>query len=92
MFVFALENPLKGTFNAVAPNPVTNEAMTRALGQQLSRPVWLPNVPSFMLKLMLGEMAAIVLEGNKVSSAAIQQEGFKFEFDALDKALADLFG
>jgi len=92
MFVFALENPVKGTFNAVAPEPVTNIIMTRALGRQLNRPVWLPNVPSFMLKLMLGEMSAIVLEGNKVSAAAIQQEGFKFEFDSLEKSLADLFG
>lgn len=91
MFLHALENPLSGTFNAVAPEPVTNKQMTKALASELKRPLFLPNVPSFVLKAILGEMSAMVLEGNKVSAAAIQEEGFKFDFDTLDKSLDHLF-
>jgi uncharacterized protein (TIGR01777 family) len=91
MFVYALEKPIKGTYNAVAPEPVTNKVMTRALASHLKRPLWLPNVPEFALKMILGEMSSIALEGSKVSSAAIQQEGFKFEYDTLEKSLKHLF-
>lgn len=91
MFVYALENPIKGTYNAVAPEPVTNKTMTKALGRQLNRPVFLPNVPEFVLKLALGEMSWIALTGSKVSCAAIQEEGFKFEFETLEKSLGHLF-
>ena len=91
MFVFAIENPLSGTYNAVSPQPVTNREMTKALALQLNRPLLMPNVPAFVLKMTLGEMSSMVLEGNKVSSVAIQEEGFKFEFDTLDKSLGHLF-
>ena len=91
MFVFALENPIKGTYNAVAPEPVTNKMMTRALAEQFNRPVILPKVPAFALKIALGEMSSMVLEGSKVSCAAIQAEGFTFEFVTLEKSLGHLF-
>lgn len=91
MFIFALKTSLSGTYNAVAPEPVTNKAMTCALATQLNRPLILPNVPGFVLKAMLGEMSIMVLDGNKVSAAAIQKEGFKFDYDTLEKSLDHLF-
>ncbi|MGO4912999.1 TIGR01777 family oxidoreductase [Leeuwenhoekiella sp. W20_SRS_FM14] len=90
VFTFVVLNQLEGVYNAVAPFPVTNEAMTKEAASILKKPLFLPNVPAFMLKIILGEMAAIVLESQKVSSKKIEQQGFDFRFKKLDVALQDL--
>lgn len=90
LIVYTIEQSLSGTYNAVGPKPVTNAEITRSIAKQIKRPVFLPNVPSFVLKLLLGEMSSIVLGGNRVSSAAIQEEGFKFEFGTVEKSLEHL--
>ena len=90
LILYTIEHSLNGTYNAVAPEPVTNAAITRSIAKQIKRPVFFPNVPSFALKLLLGDMSSIVLGGNRVSSAAIQEEGFKFEFDTVEKSLEHL--
>ena len=91
LFVYILENKeLTGAYNAVASNPVSNKAFTGELAKAMRKPLWLPNVPSGVLKLMLGKMAGIVLRGTRVDNKKIKNSGFKFEFDALDVALADL--
>ncbi len=91
MFIHALENEaVQGVFNAVGPHPATNAEFTKATAQVLNRPLILPNVPSFALKLMLGEMASIVLGGNRVSSEKIQAQGFQFQYPTLKPALQDL--
>lgn len=81
-----------GTYNAVAPNPVTNRVFTNILARTLHRPILLPAIPDFVLKLILGEMASLVLGGAKVSSEKIQSAGFKFKFDNLEPALKNLLG
>lgn len=90
IFYHCKKNQLSGIYNAAAPNPVTNETLTRESATLLNKPLWLPNVPSFMLRLILGEMAAIVLESQKVSSDKIREAGYVFRFDQLHKALKDL--
>ncbi len=91
MFIHALENEeMAGSYNAVGPQPVTNEALTRAVARVMHRPLWMPNVPGFALKLALGELASAVLGGNRVSSQKIEDAGFRHKFDQLDLALADL--
>lgn len=90
MVLFAIENPLVGTFNAVAPNPVTNKEMVREIAKVKKRPVFLPPLPGFMLKLVLGEMATAVLEGPRVSSQKIQSAGFRFLYENIHPALEDL--
>lgn len=91
MFIKAMEDDkMRGAYNGTGPYPVTNEELTRAIANALGRPLFLPNVPPFILKLMLGEVAEIVLNGNKVSSEKIQAEGFRFRFNDLDTALRDL--
>ncbi|MFI8378777.1 TIGR01777 family oxidoreductase [Leeuwenhoekiella sp. NPDC079379] len=90
IFSFVVLNKLEGIYNAVAPFPVTNKAMTKEAASILKKPLFLPNVPAFMLKLLLGEMAAIVLESQKVSSKKIEQKGFEFKFKQLDAALLNL--
>ncbi len=91
IFCKAVEDTMMtGTYNGVGPHPVTNRAMTRAIAKVLRRPLFLPAIPGFLLKLIVGEMADIVLGGSKVSSAKIQHAGFSFQFYNLENALRDL--
>ncbi|MFT7032368.1 MAG: hypothetical protein ACJA2S_000867 [Cyclobacteriaceae bacterium] len=87
----AVENVnLKGVYNAVSSNPVTNEELTKSIGKALGRPVFMPNVPSFVLKLLLGEMSVIVTGGNNVSNEKIKKTGFEFMHENLDKTLSQI--
>ncbi|MCR8557912.1 TIGR01777 family oxidoreductase [Mucilaginibacter sp. BJC16-A38] len=93
MYMFAIEKEdFKGTYNMVAPNPVTNKQLTRAVAKQLHKPLWAPNVPAFALKLLLGEMATIVLGSTKVSAQKIEDAGFKFKYPELTSALKEIYG
>jgi uncharacterized protein (TIGR01777 family) len=89
LFLFALESNLKGVYNAVAPNPVTNKEMTKLIADQLKKPLWLPNVPSIVLKIILGEMATIALESQKVNNSKILDSGFSFKYENIENALSD---
>ncbi len=82
-------NGHEGIYNAVAPNPVTNKTLTREAAKVLNKPLFLPKVPAFMLKLLLGEMAAIILESQKVSSTKTETI-YDFKFRQLHEALRDL--
>lgn len=90
VYVFLLINQLEGIYNAVAPNPVQNKKMTKMIASILDSPLILPNIPAFALKLLLGEMAVLVLEGQLVSSQKIEQVGYQFKFYNLENALQDL--
>jgi uncharacterized protein (TIGR01777 family) len=93
MFLFALEQEaIAGVYNASGVQPVTNKQFTQAVARVLKKPLWLPAVPAFVLKLALGEMAEMVLNGSIVSSEKIQRAGFSFRFTDLRSALVDLFG
>jgi len=81
-----------GVFNAVAPHPVRNRAMMEAIGKAVGKPVFLPNVPEFAMKLMLGEMATIVLASQHVSSDAIEASGYVFKYPRLEQALEEYLG
>jgi uncharacterized protein (TIGR01777 family) len=78
----------EGVYNLASPNPVTNAEYSRTLGRVMGRPSLLP-VPEFALKLMLGEVSALVLEGRPVSVNKIQDLGFTFRFPELESALRD---
>jgi uncharacterized protein len=91
IFIKAIEDTaLIGIYNGVAPQPVTNEVLTKEIGKALGKPILPINVPAFVLKLLLGEMAGIVLGGNRVSSGKIEKTGFKFQYIEVAKALKDL--
>jgi len=91
MFIKAVEDDtMQGAYNATGPYAVTNHELTRAIAKVLRKPLWLPPVPGFVLKILVGEMADIVLNGSIVSSIKIQQKGFKFQFSDLDQALVNL--
>jgi NAD dependent epimerase/dehydratase family enzyme len=74
-----------------APNPVTNAEVTKVIARVLNKPLWLPNVPAFGLKLALGEMSALVLDSAKVSAAKIQSEGFSFNFPEINEAVKNIY-
>lgn len=89
IFLFSLEKQLAGTYNAVASNPVTNAKLTNIIAKTLKQPFFLPNIPAFMMKLILGEMSAIVLESQYLKNDKIKNEGFVFEYNTIEKALED---
>jgi hypothetical protein len=91
MFIYAMENNLHGVFNAVAPEPATNAAFSKTFAQTLKKPFFLPNVPAFVLKVVFGEMAQVVLGGNRVSSRKIIEKGYSFRYPELSQALQHLF-
>lgn len=92
VFVKAIEDEkMQGAYNAVAPNPVTNQAMTSVAAKVLNRPLWLPNIPSFALKLVFGEMGIVVTGGNFVLNKRLSQEtNFQYKFTNIKDALSDL--
>lgn len=87
LLVFALETEgVAGALNATSPTPVRNRDFARALGRTLHRPAVLP-VPAFALKAAFGEMATILLEGQKVLPKRTLAAGFRFRHPALEGAL-----
>lgn len=86
------DNKLVGIFNAVAPDAVTNEEFTRTMAQVMKKPLWLPAVPGWALTIMLGEMAQLVLGGNRVSANKIRSFGYEFKFGEVLPALEELLG
>jgi len=93
MYLFSIQNEnIAGVYNMAAPNPITNKQLIQAIAKQLHKPLWLPNVPAFFLKLLLGEMSAIVLGGTKVSPRKIEEAGFKFTYPFIEAALAAIYG
>lgn len=75
-----------GPFNATAPNPVRMKEFCQVLGQVMGRPSWAP-VPAFVLRLALGELAEMLLTGQRVIPAAAQRLGYEFRYANLDAAL-----
>lgn len=85
-----IENPAaRGTFNLTAPAPATNRDVARAIGRTLRRPSLIP-APGFALRLVLGEMAALVVDGQRAVPARLEALGFRHRHTALPEALADL--
>lgn len=92
-YLYLLEDKgLSGAVNCTAPNPVTNEEMTRILGEEMGKPVFMPAVPKFVLKTALGEFASAVVEGQRVVPKRLLQAGFHFRFPDIRSAFRDLLG
>jgi uncharacterized protein (TIGR01777 family) len=91
-FLQGLENiSLNGTYNAVGPEPIQQKAMASAIAKFLNKPFFLPAVPGFVLKLILGEMACLVLGGNRVScNKFVEATQYSFRYPSLKEALKNL--
>lgn len=91
MFITCLEDTsYQGAYNAVASKPVTNLEMTKVIAKVLNRPLFLPNVPTFVLKIIIGEMASLVVRGLNISNQKIKSQGFTLKHEDLEKTLIDL--
>jgi len=90
LFVFAIENNWNGTFNAVAPNPVTHREFMFALARTMKKPLFFPNTPKIIMNWILGEMHVLLFDSHKVSSQKSQDMGFDFTFTSIDSALSNL--
>jgi len=77
-----------GVYNGVAPESVTNEGLTKLLAQALDKPLWMPNIPSWALYMLFGQMSSIFLNGSRVSSDKLCQNGFEFKYPKLRQAIA----
>lgn len=83
---------MHGAYNVVAAEQPTNNDFMRAVAKALNRPFFLPKVPAFALRLALGEMSAILLDGSRASGARLNSSGMTFRFGSLGAALADTLG
>jgi NAD dependent epimerase/dehydratase family enzyme len=89
MVEFIIKNKQVGVFNAVANN-TTNKEFTTTLAHAMHRKIFLPAIPSFMMRLLLGEQATLVLDGVKISNDKIRLSGFEFSCTDLKKVLEKL--
>jgi uncharacterized protein (TIGR01777 family) len=90
LILFAIDQAsVTGPLNATAPNPVTNKQFAQALGKVLGRPSFMPT-PAFALRVMLGESAQIVTNGQRVMPAKALAAGYQFKFTEIETALRDL--
>lgn len=92
LIVFCLDSPLSGAVNAVSPEPVPMRDFGRTLAQVLLRPYWPVAVPAFLVRLALGEMATVVLDGQRVRPERALQAGFTFRYPELEAALHAIMG
>lgn len=91
IYEFALKNTsFHGAYNAVSPQHTTNSELTQKIAEVLKKPLFMPNVPAFVLKILFGELANAILEGSRASSQKLQNAGFQFKFPDLYEALNSL--
>ena len=92
LFIAGIENEnLSGSYNAVAPNPVSNKVLTLTLAKAMKGKFYIPmQVPAFVLKIMMGQRSIEVLKSTTVSCNKIQDAGFEFTFKTIETALEDL--
>lgn len=92
MYIAGIENEnLSGSYNAVAPNPVSNKTLTLRLAKALKKKFYIAvNVPAFVLKILMGQSSIEVLKSVTVSCKKILDSGFEFKFKTIDPALEDL--
>ena len=93
LYIWGLKNANKeGVYNAVVGDFLTNKELGKAIAKQLNKPFFMPNIPAFIMCLVFGEMAVILIEGSGVSSEKIKKEGFVFKYPTIETALEDLLG
>ena len=90
IFCHILKNDLVGIFNGTSPNPITNKEFTIKLSKFLNRPLIFPNLPKWLMSLILGEMHIIIFESQNITCNRLSQTKFNFKFDNFDHAIADL--
>lgn len=86
LYCFALNHPIKGVFNATAPEPATNKVISETIAQQLNTKLLAP-VPYFALRLIMGEVAPHLVESQRINSKKIEHAGFQFQYPQVQDSL-----
>ncbi|KMQ71895.1 TIGR01777 family oxidoreductase [Chryseobacterium koreense] len=88
LYGFILSNPdFQGVYNAVSTEKITMNYFSKTLLKSYGKKSFLPNLPAFIIRLFLGEMSVMLLEGSKVSNEKLKNTGFSFDFNTLEKSL-----
>lgn len=90
LYFFTLHNKIEGVINAVAPNPISNQELTRCIAKELHRPLFLPNVPLIVMKLILGEMHILLFNNKNIIPRRALELAFEYEYPTADLALTNL--
>ena len=88
-FQAIVNSNIAGAYNAAVADNTTNTVFSKTMARIFGYSIWLPNVPAFLLRAVMGEMAVIVLTGRRVSADKIEQTGFQFKYKNLEDALRD---
>lgn len=90
-YLVALKNDnVKGSLNVVAPEHISNEDLTKAIAKKMKRRILMPRVPGFLLKMLFGQMAGIILKGSRVDGAKTTTYEYDYSFKTIESALDDL--
>lgn len=90
VYLHCLKNGVSGILNAVAPNPVTNANMTKRIADNLNKELWAPKVPRFILRLVLGKMFTLAVDGQLVYSNRLKEQKFRFHYVNIESAIKSL--
>jgi len=91
IYIKAIEDvKMRGVYNAVAPEHITNKEFTRSLSKTLKKPFWFPNIPAVVIKLVFSEMSVMILNGSRVSCHKIREAGYDYLFPEIQGALENL--
>jgi NAD dependent epimerase/dehydratase family enzyme len=88
IFIKAInDETMRGAYNGVAGDAITNNMLTQKIAQTINRPLWAPSIPHWLLRIGLGEMASLVTGGNNISSKKIKASGYTFQYPTIESAL-----
>jgi uncharacterized protein len=91
IYIKAIEDTqMIGAFNAVAPEHITNKQFIETIARYLDKPLWFPKIPAIAIKVILGKMSEMILNGSRISSDKIRNSGFVFRYPNLESALEQL--
>jgi uncharacterized protein len=90
LYYFVIKNQTEGIINAVSPDVISNNTLTKLIADKLRKPLFLPNIPQFVMKLILGEMHILLFNNKNILPKRALELGFKFQFPTIQKALDNI--
>ena len=90
LYYFAVQNSWEGVYNAVATKPITNEVLTKTIAKVLDKPLFMPRIPEFLMKILLGEMHELLFTNKNLSNKKVLDNGFNYEYPTIEKALSNI--